>query len=185
YVTESNLKIPPVIPQRSRILIAPLEWRLGHSTRCIPLITSLISQFDASITIAANGAQQAILQEYFPQISFVKSPAFQIEYYKTRTGTILKLAAAVPGFLKLIRNERQWLDEILKLQQFDLVISDNRYGLFHHSLPCYFISHQLGIKTPFGKLSDRFLQRRLYSYINKFTACWVPDYAEVPGLAGE
>jgi len=68
---------------------------------------------------------------------------------------------------------------------FDLVISDNRYGLYHTTIPAVFITHQLLIKSPWGKWSERLLQKRNYKYINRFTACWVPDEEGDNNLAGE
>jgi uncharacterized protein (TIGR00661 family) len=69
--------------------------------------------------------------------------------------------------------------------QFDVVISDNRFGLYHSSVPCIFITHQLKIKTPFGKWSEHFLQKINYRFINRFTECWIPDEEKENGLAGE
>ena len=68
---------------------------------------------------------------------------------------------------------------------FDAVICDNRYGLYHENIPCIFITHQLNIKSHLGKWSERFLQKRNYKYINRFTECWVPDAAGENGLAGK
>jgi len=48
-----------------------------------------------------------------------------------------------------------------------------------------FITHQLSIRTPFGKVADRLLQRINYSAIGRFSVCWVPDIAGEDGLAGE
>ena len=39
-----------------RILIAPLDWGLGHATRCIPIINELIKQ-DCEVIIAADEAR--------------------------------------------------------------------------------------------------------------------------------
>jgi hypothetical protein len=69
--------------------------------------------------------------------------------------------------------------------QFDAVISDNRFGLYHQTIPSIFITHQLRIKSPFGKRSGDFLQKRNYRFINRFTECWIPDEEKENGLAGE
>jgi predicted glycosyltransferase len=63
------------------------------------------------------------------------------------------------------------------------VISDNRFGLYTDAVPCIFITHQLTIRVPFGWLEKK-LQQVNYRYINRFTACWVPDAPEEPSLAG-
>ena len=68
--------------------------------------------------------------------------------------------------------------------QFDVVISDNRFGLSHHSIPCVFITHQLTIRTSLGKWLDQQAQRMNYQFIRKFSECWIPDYKDEPTLAG-
>jgi hypothetical protein len=68
---------------------------------------------------------------------------------------------------------------------FDAIISDNRFGLYHTSVPCIFMTHQLSIKSPFGKWTESLLQRYNYRFINHFTGCWVPDYEKHNVLAGD
>jgi predicted glycosyltransferase len=65
------------------------------------------------------------------------------------------------------------------------VIADNRYGLYSPEIPCVFITHQLTIKSPLGKWTEKFLQKKNYRYINYFDECWVPDEAGEDNLAGE
>ncbi len=36
------------------MLVAPLDWGLGHATRCIPIINELIQQ-GAQVIVAASG----------------------------------------------------------------------------------------------------------------------------------
>jgi predicted glycosyltransferase len=51
--------------------------------------------------------------------------------------------------------------------------------------PSFFITHQLLIKTPFGKRNERFLQKMNYRFLKSFTACWVPDHKGEINLGGE
>ena len=39
---------------KKSILVAPLNWGLGHATRCIPIINSLL-QHNFKVIISANG----------------------------------------------------------------------------------------------------------------------------------
>jgi hypothetical protein len=89
------------------------------------------------------------------------------------------------NILKAIRKENAWLKKIIAEYRFDAVISDNRFGLFHASVPCIFITHQLAIKSPLGNWTEKILQKRNYKYINRFTECWVPDNNKEENLAGE
>ena len=176
---------PQIISQKARILLAPLDWGLGHATRCIPLMTNLIESCSAKITVAATGPQQAIIREAFPETQFLTTPLYDIKYHKNRAVTVARLVFAMPGILQTIRAEAKWLEAVLREQHFDAIISDNRYGLSNPAIPSYFITHQLLVKTAFGDAVNRLLQRRLYKLINRFSECWVPDYANEPSLAGE
>ena len=73
----------------------------------------------------------------------------------------------------------------MEAYKFEAVISDNRYGLYHHKIPCIFITHQLTIKSALGKWSEKFLQKYNYRFIQKFTECWIPDTEDKDNLAGE
>ncbi|MGZ8559866.1 MAG: glycosyltransferase, partial [Chitinophagaceae bacterium] len=91
----------------------------------------------------------------------------------------------LPFILKTIGEENDWLKKAVNEYQFDAIIADNRYGLYHSSVPSVFITHQLTIKNPFGKWVERFLQKINYRFINRFTECWIPDEEKENGLAGE
>jgi len=90
----------------------------------------------------------------------------------------------VPKIVRSIKNEHQWLDHQLDTHQWDLIISDNRYGLYTTRTRTVFITHQLGIISGLGKLGDFLLRKMLYKWINKFNNCWIPDVAGDPNLAG-
>jgi hypothetical protein len=176
---------PQIISQNAKILVAPLDWGLGHATRCIPLIRQLRKDFSAQITIAATGSQAAIIRESFPDIPFLTPPEYGVQYHKNRAVTIARLVFAMPGILQTIREEANWLDDLLSHQDFDAIISDNRYGLSSSTTPSYLITHQLLVKTAFGDSVNHIVQRRLYKLINRFSECWVPDFEKEPSLAGE
>ena len=91
----------------------------------------------------------------------------------------------LPRILNSIWREGRWLKRKVAGHGIDAVISDNRYGLYHKKIPCIFITHQLCIKVPGGKRAERWIQKINYRFIQRFTACWVPDLAARPGLAGD
>ncbi len=54
---------------KKNILVAPLNWGLGHATRCIPIIKAL-EENNFNPVIASDGDKKAILlQLYFFQWS--------------------------------------------------------------------------------------------------------------------
>lgn len=165
------------------VLIAPLDWGLGHATRCVPIINELVDR-GARVIIAASGSQKSLLMQEFPLLEFHDIPGYEIRYKK---GVFLKYALlfAVPFLLKQIRRENKWLSAFLEHRRIDAVISDNRYGLHHPHLYSVFITHQLAIRTGLGTLFDWILLKWNYALIRKFSACWVPDNLKDFSFAGK
>jgi uncharacterized protein (TIGR00661 family) len=166
-----------------KVLVAPLDWGLGHATRCIPIIKELINQ-GCTVIIAASGAQKVILQEEFPDLSFVELPGFRLKYGKNRAFTLLKIIFTLPKILIGIKQENEWLSRFAGPEGLDMVISDNRYGLYRAGVFSVFITHQLAIRTSLGAAADWLLRRVNYAYIRRFSVCWVPDVQGVENLAG-
>lgn len=166
------------------ILIAPLDWGLGHATRCIPLISYMLS-IGCEIIIATEGSQEAILKAEFSNVKFVKLPGYRLRFGKNSLSTVIKIIGQIPGILMRIRYENKWLNDFLRHVRVNAIVSDNRYGLYSSTIPSVIITHQLTIKTPFGKWIDNFTRYLNYCLINKFSECWVPDYQGSENLAGE
>jgi UDP-N-acetylglucosamine transferase subunit ALG13 len=128
------------------------------------------------VWIAASGDQKALLQEEFPLLPFVEIPGYGIKYGKNRASTLFRLIRSVPKILIRIKREKEWLKAFLAREKPDAVIADNRYGLYAPGVYSIFITHQLGIKSSFGRVADSLLQRAHYRMINRFSRCWVPDF---------
>jgi uncharacterized protein (TIGR00661 family) len=166
---------------RKRILVAPLDWGLGHATRCIPIIKELRCR-QHEVIIAAEGATKALLENEFPGIDCLPLQGYRIKYARTKKGLLLSVITQIPKLLLSIKRERKWLEKTIKKNKIDIVISDNRFGLWNKKIYSIFITHQLVIKTPF---LEALLQKLNYSFINRFNECWVPDLEKLPGIAGE
>jgi uncharacterized protein (TIGR00661 family) len=166
-----------------KILVAPLDWGLGHATRCIPIIKVLLQQ-GCTVVLAASGKEKHLLQEEFPQLKIFTLPGYKIQYASTAWGLPLKIVAQIPRLFAAIKKEHAWLHKVVEEEGIQAVISDNRFGLYHATVPCVFVTHQLRIKASL-KCAEDFLQRWNYRYINRFTECWVPDAKGKQSLAGE
>ncbi len=173
-----NIELKP-----KKILISPLDWGLGHATRCITIIHYL-EKLNCDITIAASGKIEILLKNEFPHLTYFNLPGYEIAYSKSKRFLPLKILIQIPKILKIIRFEHQWLKKILNQNPFDAIISDNRYGFFSNDCTSVFMTHQLKIKTNI-RFFDKILQRLNYRYINKFTECWVPDVESSINIAGE
>ena len=165
------------------VLIVPLDWGLGHATRCIPIISHLL-HIGCKVIVGAEGAQKALILNEFPHINIVTINGYRLNYGKSGWHTRWKIMLQSSKILMRIKEEKKWLDQFLEQQPVDLIISDNRYGLYSKKVKSIFISHQLAIQTGMGSMADRLLQRLNYHFIEKFSACWIPDEAGENNLAG-
>lgn len=176
----NNFNIPP---QKPIVLVSPLDWGLGHTTRCIPIIQELLQQ-GCSVIIACNSTQKILLSREFPGLTYLHLAGYNLKYGKKRWGTIVRIILQTPKILIRINNEKTWLNIFLKSQAVHCIISDNRFGFYNRKVPSIFITHQLYIKTGLGKVADYLVQWLNYRRINRFSACWVPDRKGTKTMAG-
>src|SRR4030095_2442531 len=165
-----------------KLLVAPLDWGLGHATRCVPVIRDLLNN-NCELWLAGEGRQEKLLREEFPSLPFLPLKGYRIKYGKS--GLAGKIFLQIPSILRSIKEENKWLKEQVSKYGFEAVISDNRYGLYHEKIFSVFITHQLCIKSSFGKWSEKILQQWNYKFIKRFHECWVPDEEGENNLAGK
>ncbi|MHA7942773.1 glycosyltransferase [Formosa sp. 3Alg 14/1] len=166
---------------KKRILIAPLNWGLGHATRCIPIINQLILH-NYTPVIASDGIALALLKKEFPTVETIELPAYDITYAKKGHFFKLKLLKDSPKLLKAIKAEKKATKELIDTYNIDGIISDNRLGVHSKKIPSVFITHQLQVLSGTTTwLSTKMHQR----VIEKFNACWVPDHEDEPSLSGK
>src|SRR5258705_11330266 len=107
-VEEKYLSPGQAGPGKPRILVTPLDWGLGHATRCIPLIRELMAQ-GAEVWLAGEKAQEQLLQAEFPDLPFLHLPGYRIQYAKTGQGLLWKMIKQGPQLRRAIRYEHEWL----------------------------------------------------------------------------
>ncbi|MBL7815216.1 MAG: hypothetical protein JNL70_09405 [Saprospiraceae bacterium] len=166
---------------QKKILVAPLNWGLGHATRCIPIIRALQEQ-GAAVVLASDGVAYDLLREEFPNLPIYQLPAYNIRY--PFRSMMLSMAIQMPKILRGCIAEHIWLKKFLKIQTVDAVISDNRFGFFNRKIYSVFMTHQVNILVPipfFQTLANAIN----HFFIQKFDVCWIPDQPDVPNLAGQ
>jgi len=165
------------------ILVAPLNWGLGHATRIIPIIR-ILSESGAKVFVSGSKEQIRLLTVEFNNLQIVSLPYLKIKLNKNKS-QILFLLLQTPWFIHYFWREHRALNKLLKQIPFDLIISDNCYGLWNKRVRSIFITHQLNIQLP---RSIKFLQPIVNSInhrlIRNFNECWVPDYNDDNGLSG-
>lgn len=162
---------------KKKILVAPLNWGLGHATRCIPVIEQQLHQGNELI-IAADGVPLSLLKSRFPQCTFIEWKGVDIHY---SGNMILAMMLQIPKILWGIYKEHQRLKNIIDEHKIDVVISDNRFGLWNKKIHSIFITHQVNIISPFA---EKLLFKINKWFIEKYDECWVPDYEGENNLSG-
>ncbi|WP_395046589.1 glycosyltransferase [Flavobacterium sp.] len=163
------------------ILVAPLNWGLGHATRCIPIIRALETEGFTPV-LASDGVALEILRKEFPQLQSIALPSYHIEYPKNGMFFKLKMLANSPKMVGAILSEKKRINKIIKEHNISGIISDNRLGVRNKKIPSVFITHQLNVMTG----NTTWLTSKMHQYIiKKYDECWVPDVNTIPNLTGE
>ena len=161
-----------------KILIAPLNWGLGHASRCVPIINRLLTE-GHEVVLGGDGASLMLLQQHFPTLRTLALPTLNLRYNRG-SQQVTAILKALPKLFFWARREHQCLSAIQAEECFDMIISDNRFGLYCTEARCVYITHQLHILFPrFVKWLEP-LAEALHALIAKhYTEIWVPDYEDV------
>ena len=163
------------------ILVAPLNWGLGHATRCIPIIRELEKNGFTPI-LASDGVALQILQKEFPHLQALKLPSYEIEYAKNAADFKWKLIQNSPKMIDAVFSEKKIVKKWVSEYNLQGIISDNRLGVYSKKIPSVFITHQLNVLS--GKTT--WISSKLHQhFIKKFTECWIPDIEKEPNLTGK
>ncbi|WP_372916774.1 glycosyltransferase [Salegentibacter sp.] len=166
--------------KKKRILVAALNWGLGHATRCIPIINGLIAHGYEPI-IASDGAALSLLKKEFPDLQAEELPSYNIEYSAAPNLLKWKLFLESPRIIKVIKAEKKETKRLVEKYNLNGIISDNRLGVRYRHLKCVFITHQLNVLSG----NTTWLSSKLHQkYIRKFDECWVPDLPGSKNLSG-
>ena len=162
---------------KRKIIIAPLNWGLGHATRCVPIINLLLKNQFTPI-IASDGDVLALLQNEYPDLEFIELPSYGISYAKNlKTSLLLQM----PKIIKAVRVEKKVIKKYIENNLGVIgIISDNRFGVRSSKVPSVYITHQINV---FSGLTTVISSKIHQKIIKKFDECWVPD-SDDSGLSG-
>ena len=132
---------------KKRVLVAPLDWGIGHATRCVPIIKALVSN-NFEVVIAVDGRPLNLLITEFPELEIIRFSGYNIKYPQYFPMSISMLLQ-IPKIMWNIKKENNILNNIIEDYKIDGIISDNRFGLHTKKVPCVFITHQLEIQSPY------------------------------------
>ncbi|HIH24206.1 TPA: hypothetical protein HA251_04190 [Candidatus Woesearchaeota archaeon] len=157
----------------ARILVSPLNWGLGHATRDIPIIKELL-RHGHEVTIAGEGRCVSLLKKEFPEAEHLRFPDYPSPYTASRH-FLPKITSMLPKLFAAFKDERLRFEALQRKRKFDMVISDNRFGVAAKDAPSFFISHQLRYATPWYLPVETATAAFNATFHKRFTGIIVPD----------
>ena len=165
-----------------RVLVAPLNWGLGHAARCVPLIERLQAE-GHEVVLGGAGESLALLRKRFPALSVLPLAPLELRYGKGKR-QVTAMLCALPKIIRSARQDHVLLDEYLRYEQIDQVVSDNRFGLWSRKTHCVYMTHQLIVPLPRPwRWMEPLVARWHRRVISRYDECWIPD-EPTHGLAG-
>lgn len=157
-----------------KILICPLDWGLGHATRCIPIIRQAI-QDGHEVHIACEDNPAKLLTNEFSQMKRYQLKGIQVKY-STKIPMFLSMLIQLPELIRAVFHEHSQIQAIQSRENFDCIISDNRFGVWSKSCHNIYMTHQITIAIPhpfkFLEALTRLGHKLLY---RRFQELWIPD----------
>jgi UDP:flavonoid glycosyltransferase YjiC (YdhE family) len=165
------------------ILICPLEWGLGHAARMIPLARKLL-EMNHKVIIGSGEEHLSLFRKELPGLLLINFPGFKPRYSRFFP-QYLSLLFKTPLLLYHIVAEHHKLKKILNENAVDIIISDNRFGLWNRRVTCVYITHMLLIPFPrpfefLESIGVAFHQK----IIKKYSYCFIPDLPGDLSLTG-
>ncbi len=164
----------------ARILVAPLDWGLGHAARCVPIINAL-QKNGAVPLLGADGGPLELLKQEFPELEHVRIPGMTVRYGKGGD-QLWSMVRQFPAMVRSVSTEHALFRKMSHDLGLDAVISDQRFGIRSTGIPSVLITHQVFPFSPFAQGALRKLNLR---NIARFDRCWIMDEPDAPGLAGD
>ncbi len=169
--------------QNNNILICPLEWGLGHAGRMIPLAAKL-RDMNNNIFIGAGKKHLSFFRKELSGISYIDFSGYSPSYSRFLP-QYFKLLLETPILLFHIIREHIRLNKIISEHAIDIVISDNRFGLWNRKITTVYITHMPRIPFPAAFSFLEFIGVLLHrAVIKKYSLCFIPDLPGEINISG-
>jgi len=155
-----------------RVLLSPLNWGMGHVSRCIGLMHQLLEQRN-EIIIACNKEQEKAFKWYFPELTYIHHEGYPFQFGgKGNFGW--DLAKQFRSLRWRLKDEVTKTGSIVQEFQIDVIVSDHRYGFYADSIPSIFITHQFHLPVAgIQAVADALHKKRM----RPFDHIWIMDFA--------
>ncbi|MEA1887921.1 MAG: glycosyltransferase [Bacteroidota bacterium] len=167
---------------KKNIFICPLAWGTGHATR-IQLIAAQLKKRGHKIYIAApRGLYKTFDKNTYDEFFALWSPpVYYPGYLPLYIAVLLQLPVLLCGFL----SDRLRLPGMIRKYNVDIVISDNRFGMWSSKVYSIYVTHQLRVALPRGLGFFEPLVSTIHrSVARRYDECWVPDLPGDNNLSG-
>jgi len=153
-----------------KVLLACLNWGKGHVARSIGLVHELLNQKN-EVTIAGDTEQIAIFKSYFPKIKSIHLEKYPFLFSGNGnfSADLWKSRKEIQDFIQF---ETNWLEDFLKENEIDIIISDHRYGFYSPKVKSIFVTHQLNVALRWWQFPA---QRIHHGLMQKFNEIWILD----------
>ena len=165
---------------KGKVLVAVLNWGLGHATRCIPVIRSL-QQENYQPIIASDGSALSYLRNELPELVSYELNPLHITYGPRSAFNFPYLMLKSLFWNAHLKKDASLIHSIHEKEHLTGIISDGRPYAFHRDVPSVYITHQLQVKSGLFSRSSTAIHRQL---IRRFDECWVPDLAPPHNVCG-
>ncbi len=164
-----------------KILFGILNWGLGHATRSIPII-EMLQQRGHQISVASDGEALDLLKKSLQNVEFVVLHPFEIRYSVKRRDFRMKIISQLKQLQQKAIEDNRIVKKVTGEEHFDLIISDNAFGVYSKKIKSIYITHQLNVLSGWTTFFTRWLHQQS---MKRFNEIWIPDFEDEPNLSGK
>ena len=172
------------ITGKEKVLVCPLGWGLGHASRSVVVIEFLLKK-GCRVAVAADKTQCSFIKSRYPELEFIHFPSYGVKF-SSGSNQLFPLIRIAFKMIYRTTSEHFEVKKLIKTYDIDLIIADNRFGLYSKKIPSIFITNQLSVRFPkpfqgFKPIGEWFVKR----HAERFTQCWIPDNPSGISISGE
>jgi hypothetical protein len=164
----------------SPVIIAPLDWGMGHFTRSAMKVRECLAVGHKVYVAVEERGEKYFRSVFGDRIEYLYLPGYGVTY--SRWGVVWGIMWSLPHMWRAYKAERKlaekWAEEINPSRMF----SDHRYGFWVKRRFTVFMTHQLYLPVPWYL---GFLNKIHHYLIKEFTFISVYDREEEPRYAGK
>jgi len=168
---------------KKNILICPLEWGLGHAARMIPVAKKL-QEMNNNIFIGSGDEHLALFRAEMEGVRYINFSGFRPGYSRHFPQYFIMLLKT-PLLLYHIILEHHRLKKIIRDNKIDIVISDNRFGLWNKNVTSVYVTHLPLIPLPKAFKLLEFIGALMHrAVITQHSLCFIPDLPGGENVSG-